>query len=165
MQASLRNRTTLSWSSEFGAACLGRITSVSADRQPWVDFPGNPSGPVAGLCLRGLDLDERALTGDVPVLLIFEDGDPAHPIIVGTVEATLADMGREENGLAEMNGSRSSSDNGRSLLISSGDEVTLLCGKSSITLTRQGRITLRGTEIVSRASGNNKIRGATVSIN
>ncbi len=43
--------------------------------------------------------------------------------------------------------------------------LTLSCGNASITLKRDGKIIVRGTEIVSRASRKNRIRGATVSIN
>ena len=50
-------------------------------------------------------------------------------------------------------------------MIEAEEEMILCCGKSSITLKKNGKIILRGTDLVSRSSGGNKIRGATVKIN
>jgi len=44
-------------------------------------------------------------------------------------------------------------------------EITLRCGKASITLTREGKILLRGTYISSRSSGMNRIKGGSVQLN
>lgn len=41
----------------------------------------------------------------------------------------------------------------------------LRCGKASITLTRSGKIILRGTYISSRSSGVIRIKGGSVQIN
>ncbi|WP_083952275.1 hypothetical protein [Rhodobacter aestuarii] len=44
-------------------------------------------------------------------------------------------------------------------------EIVLRCGKASITLTRAGKIVLRGTYICSRSSGMNRIKGGSVQLN
>lgn len=44
-------------------------------------------------------------------------------------------------------------------------EIVLRCGKASITLTREGKIILRGTYISSRSSGVNRIKGGSVQLN
>jgi hypothetical protein len=44
-------------------------------------------------------------------------------------------------------------------------EIVLRCGDASLTLTRSGKILLRGTYVLSRASGVNKIKGGSVQIN
>ncbi|TIP53764.1 MAG: DUF2345 domain-containing protein, partial [Mesorhizobium sp.] len=44
-------------------------------------------------------------------------------------------------------------------------EIVLRCGKASITLTRTGKIILRGTYILSRSSGPNKIKGGSIQLN
>lgn len=54
---------------------------------------------------------------------------------------------------------------GRCLTISASEQVVLRCGQASITLDASGRVAIRGTKVVSRASGANKIRGGTVHIN
>jgi hypothetical protein len=54
---------------------------------------------------------------------------------------------------------------GRRLVLEGHEEIVLRCGRGSITLTANGKIVLKGTELVSRSSGTNKIRGAAVNIN
>lgn len=49
--------------------------------------------------------------------------------------------------------------------ITAEDEIVLSCGEGSIQITKDGKITLRGTDLISRASRTNKIRGAAVRIN
>ena len=44
-------------------------------------------------------------------------------------------------------------------------EITLRCGKASITLTAAGKIILRGAYILSRSTGVNKIKGGSVQLN
>jgi hypothetical protein len=45
------------------------------------------------------------------------------------------------------------------------EEISITCGKSSITLRKDGRVVIKGTDLVSRAARTNKIRGAAVKIN
>jgi hypothetical protein len=51
------------------------------------------------------------------------------------------------------------------LCISAARELTLKCGKSSITLTAAGKLLLRGAYLLSRSSGVNRIKGGSVQIN
>jgi hypothetical protein len=44
-------------------------------------------------------------------------------------------------------------------------QITLRCGKSSIILTQDGRIVIRGEHVLSRATSVNRIRGGTVQLN
>ena len=44
-------------------------------------------------------------------------------------------------------------------------EIVLRCGEASITLTRAGKVLIKGTYVLSRSSGYNKIKGAAVDIN
>jgi Domain of unknown function (DUF6484) len=98
----------------------------------------------------------------LPVLLFLEDGDAARPIIVGFVTDTFA----AAEPLLEMHTRPSGATlDGKRLEFEASEEVVLKCGKGSITLQAHGRVVIKGTELVSRASGGNKIRGASVSIN
>jgi hypothetical protein len=51
------------------------------------------------------------------------------------------------------------------IVLSAQQEVVLRCGKASITLTTDGRIAIRGADIVSTAGRVNRIRGGAVKIN
>jgi len=44
-------------------------------------------------------------------------------------------------------------------------DITLSCGKASVTLTRAGKIILRGAYLSSRSTGVNRIKGGSVQIN
>jgi uncharacterized protein (DUF2345 family) len=54
---------------------------------------------------------------------------------------------------------------GDELVISSNKQITLRCGKASITLKADGQIEIRGTDLTSRAAGQNLVRGASISLN
>jgi hypothetical protein len=45
------------------------------------------------------------------------------------------------------------------------EELELTCGKASIMMKREGKVVVRGTNLVSRSSGPHKIKGASVAIN
>ncbi len=49
--------------------------------------------------------------------------------------------------------------------IAAPDQLELRCGKASIVLRKDGRVTVRGTRIVSASSGPQKIKGASVELN
>lgn len=53
----------------------------------------------------------------------------------------------------------------RRLVLSADQEVVLRCGKASITLTADGKVTIRGSDVVSTAVRTNRIRGGAVRIN
>ena len=44
-------------------------------------------------------------------------------------------------------------------------EIVLRCGKASITLTRSGKVIIRGTQVSTHATGTNRIKGGSVRIN
>lgn len=44
-------------------------------------------------------------------------------------------------------------------------EIRLECGEASISLTRAGKIIIKGAEIVTRSTGSNRIKGVSVEIN
>jgi uncharacterized protein (DUF2345 family) len=54
---------------------------------------------------------------------------------------------------------------GQRLQFEAKDEIVLKCGKASITLTKAGKIIIRGTYLLSRSSGVNRIKGGSVQIN
>jgi hypothetical protein len=51
------------------------------------------------------------------------------------------------------------------VLLQGQERIELRCGKSSVTMTKEGKIVIKGVEVISRASGVNKVKGAAVRIN
>jgi len=130
---------------------VGRIVSIDAQGIATVDFPGNPGAPCRARTVITLD---RAQARDAAVLLLFENGDPASPVIAGLVRDDLVPARREE---AVIDGDR--------VTLRADREIALVCGDSSITLKKDGKIVIKGANLLSRSSGANKIRGAVVDIN
>jgi hypothetical protein len=136
---------------------LGRIARIEADGRVWVDFDGNPGGACAarlGGAVRFRDLAAAAAAG-AEVLLVFEAGDPARPILLDTVHPGMPS--EEGSWMARIDGER--------VMIEAGREIVLSCGKASLTLTRAGKVIIRGAYVLSRSTGVNRIRGASVQLN
>jgi uncharacterized protein DUF6484 len=93
--------------------------------------------------------------GDIgrTVVVAFDNGNATQPIIVGL----LQDRPVRTTPNLTLDGKR--------VCLEATDELTLRSGKASITLGADGRIVIKGMEIVSRARGTNKIKGAAVQIN
>ncbi len=51
------------------------------------------------------------------------------------------------------------------LTLKAKDSIELTCGESVLSMDKNGKIVLRGANITTRASENNKIKGTTISIN
>lgn len=146
--------------------CVGWIVQVPPTNQPLVDFPGNPGGPVAArsiVAARPADGPEDP--DHQPVLLVLEGGDPARPIIVGFVRDAFVSSSPLPAATVTADRERAARLDDKRLVFDAEEEIVLRCGKSSVTLRRDGRIVLKGTDIVSRASETNKIKGGTVAIN
>jgi hypothetical protein len=90
------------------------------------------------------------------VVLLFEDGRLERPIIVGWVE--------ERPGVAQPVPRRVRID-GDQILIEGRHRVELRCGDSSLILTRDGKVLLKGIHLLTEARRLHKIRGASVRIN
>lgn len=54
---------------------------------------------------------------------------------------------------------------GKTLELEARSELVLRCGAASITMTSDGRVTIRGTQLLSRSEGANRVQGATVQLN
>ncbi|MER9754760.1 DUF6484 domain-containing protein [Mesorhizobium sp. M0166] len=121
------------------------------ESSPLVVFPGNPQE--AAVPARSL----AELTSDMigaEVALLFQDGDPGRPLIVGRIvepapRASAPQILRD----------------GERVRITGNERIELRCGKASIIMEKDGHITIRGTYVTSHASATNRIRGGSVNLN
>lgn len=100
------------------------------------------------------------------VLVIFVNGNPDEPVIIGMFENVLENlvcMNFENPQPEEKKPIETFVDGKR--MITAENELILTCGKGSIIIEKDGKIILKGTEILSRASGANKIKGSIVELN
>ena len=129
----------------------------------------------------GFDLDEQPLVAGLPgveheliaarstialasadvgaiLVVVCEGGDVFRPIVIGRVlPPPVPTRAAPPEALAEADGER--------VVVDAEREIVLRCGDSSITLTRAGKVIIKGRYIVSQSSGYNKIKGAAVDIN
>lgn len=87
------------------------------------------------------------------------------PIIVGFIHDTLHPKPRSEEVTLSVERPRHAILDGKKIALDAKEEIVLQCGKSSITLKNDGKVVVKGTRIISRASATNKIKGASVRIN
>ncbi|MGK4000770.1 DUF6484 domain-containing protein [Sorangium sp. So ce1024] len=128
---------------------VGRVAGVDASGAVRVTFPGAPEGGTVARAMTSLREDDVGRE----VALLFEDGDPQRAIVMGKMAAGLAPAPIEATA------------DGRRVEIAAEEELVLRCGEASITLTRAGKIILRGAYVLSRSSGVNRIQGGSVEIN
>lgn len=148
------------------AAVLGRIVAVEAGGAVSVEVPGASEARAARLAvpLTHEELLAARQAGGC-VVLVFENGDPALPIIVGLVQAAgqppavAHDDGPDAPQVLEADV------DGKRVRITARDEIVLECGSASITLRRNGRVVVRGTYVESYSDGTNRIKGGQVRIN
>ena len=145
-----------------GAVKMGRIVGVDAEGNPLVDFPGNPGGPMRARST--VTLLREMLAVEREVLLMFVEDDQPQPVIVGLLQdnpvCPVPDIGK----LAPRSPLEVSAD-GRRLTLTAYSELHLKCGESSITLRRDGKISIQGKYVLSKAAVCNRIKGGSVQIN
>jgi hypothetical protein len=147
---------------------VGSVASYQRDELR-VDFPGNTRGPLlarVSAALDGLALQEAAATHQ-DALLVFEGGDPGRPVLLSLLRSTtpMVDLllqSGEQLRPALLEHVRV---DGQRITIEGKEEVVLRCGKASLTLRRDGKVLLRGVNVVSQADQVHKVRGGKVQIN
>lgn len=147
------------------APVIGTVASFK-NGEIRVDFPSNGAGPVVARALTIFDDATLALAAreHAEAVLLFERGDPRCPLLVGLlrsraplVDALLAGPLPQAEKVARVDGKR--------VHIEGKEEVVLQCGKASLTLSRDGKVMLRGINVVSQADQVHKIRGGKVQVN
>lgn len=93
-------------------------------------------------------------------LVVCEDGDVYKPIVIGLLQSphrTAEDIPQRARLTIQADDER--------YVITAEREIVLKCGEASITLTRAGKVLIKGNYILSRSAGHNRIKGAAVDIN
>jgi hypothetical protein len=131
-----------------GIPQIGMLVDIGSDGSPIVEFGGNELGPIPARTAI-----PSAIHGDT-VLLVFDQGDPTRPIIIGIVRDRFEKCFPQRLKMAA-----------KEILLEGTEEVSLRCGESSLTLRKDGKTVLKGKEVLTRASRTNRVKGATVQIN
>jgi hypothetical protein len=153
--ASLGERNSDQVSTKIEGVVLGLLVGLTDAVTPLVSFSGNPTSEAirarAIVALKARDVGRQ-------VALLFEEGDPGRPLVIGCIHSpTAASMMQADLVEAEMDG--------ECVLLTAKQQLVLRCGKASITLTQAGKVLISGTYVVSRSSGVNRLRGGSIELN
>jgi hypothetical protein len=157
---------TINTLSHIDGVRIGRIVEISRSGQILVDFPANKLGPIAARLTSTVIVKlHRTKSAGKEVLIAFENNDPELPVIVDTLYSLLDDVA-EQTGIAfEIEKPDDVLVDVRKITFNAKEEIVLKCGKASITLTRAGKVIIRGDDLLSRSSGLNCIKGGSVQVN
>lgn len=139
-------------------AATARLHGFDLDEQPLV--VGLPSLPYEIVTARTTIALLRHHVGST-VVVVFESGDVRRPIILGVVHDAHSNVPASQPPSPVV----SAQIDDQRLVLTAEREIVLKCGEASITLTRAGKVLIKGTYVLSRSSGYNKIKGAAVDIN
>lgn len=135
-------------------AQVGIVTRIDRKGRAVVSIPGRKAG--SGLQARSMSAPSADWVGR-EVVLIFENGNPKLPIVLGLLHNPSARALRRKPVRVSADGER--------VTVVADKELILQCGEASITLTRSGKILIRGNYLLSRSTGVNAIKGGSVQIN
>ncbi len=164
-----RNRATSSMEREerINGPRTGWLVAFEAGRI-LVDFPGNRRGPLPARTAVALESQSlaRAAALRQEAVLLFADGDPARPLLMGLLQpespTPLTDALLDRPLPAAP---KDVEVDGRRVVLEGREEVVLRCGKASLTLRRNGQVVLRGVNIRTEADEVQRIKGGKVQIN
>jgi hypothetical protein len=126
------------------------LVGFSRTGAPLLDIPGEPpSTHIASrscVLLNGGDVGKQ-------VVIVNDVDQPDSPIVIGVIQPSMATMAVEVTA------------DGKRVVVSAVEVITLKCGEASITLNRDGKVVIRGKHVVTHASGVNRIRGGSVQLN
>jgi hypothetical protein len=93
------------------------------------------------------------------VVLMFEHGDPARPIVIGVLRGAAGWPQADRPAQVDVDA------DGQRLVVSAKEQLVLRCGQASITLTKAGKVLIEGSFLLSRSTGVNRIKGGSVQLN
>ena len=151
----VRGRAVEPGGNDPAGVTVGRLLALRDGVTPLVALSGAES--VAVEARATVDLNNAHVGGQV--VLVFDTGDRAKPIVVGVVRNSLHAERASVSGEVEVDA------DGRRLVVSAQEQLVLRCGKASITLTKAGKVIISGAYVSSRSSTVNRIIGGSVQIN
>jgi hypothetical protein len=118
------------------------VTGIGPDGRALVLIPAIGTAPVTAQSLVPVPAEA---VGRLAAVTMMDD----QPLILGLIQPPVPEVEAD----------------GEKLVLEARREVTLRCGKASIHLTADGRVTIRGTQVLSRSDGPNRVQGASVQLN
>ncbi len=141
---------------------IGQLSGFDESGSPIVEYEGGAvETPVQNIAMTAVDITHKHIGRQITIM--FEQGEKSRPIITGLVRLPHEMLAAFD--IPEENHDLTIEKDGEHLHLKAEQEIVLRCGKSSITLTKAGKIIIRGAYLLNRSSGVNKIQGGSVQIN
>lgn len=153
---------------QFAQPLVGEIHHVDESGSAHVIFPGCHGVPVRARSTVATPWRAGERPEDLagaPVLIVLEESDPTRPIVVGLLRDGVKPEAIREELHLDLTRERDVLVDGQRLVFDAQEEVQIRCGKSTIVMQPDGKIVIRGTNLISRSSGANKIKGARINLN
>jgi hypothetical protein len=166
-----------------GEIIIGELVGFNDSGEPQVHFPNSGAEGLSAISTVAITHEHKGRQ----VALLFANGDFTKPVIMGLIYSPLLDIlnnvefiseSEEANNDQEVfEGLQSDSINvkhdesntalidGSRVVLEGKEEIVLKCGEASITLTKAGKILIRGKYLLNRSSGVNRIMGGSVQVN
>lgn len=153
-----------------GEIIIGTLVAIRDDGQVLVDFAQNTSDSAIQAMATTVITQQQV---NRQVALLFNQGDLSKPIIMGLIHSPLQAMldnfeTQTETEKVELAGDLNIDDvkvEGNKVIFEAQEEMVFKCGESSITLTKSGKVLIRGNYLLNRSSGVNRIMGGSVQVN
>lgn len=163
-----------------GEVMIANFFGFNEVGQALVEFRGFNATPKVRAALTTVSLEQS--DSGRQVVVMFVNQDPSQPVVTGLVRSPLYDiLETSEPSILEQTMLKQNSPDievdsiggleqqltvdGKKVLIEGTEEIALKCGESSITLTKSGKILIRGKYLLNRSSGVNRIMGGSVQVN
>jgi hypothetical protein len=146
---------------------VGKIVNLDESGQAFVDFPGNMQGPISARFTNSIKpgMLQKSVSADRDVLLVFENNDPELPIIIDTLYSLVDEITESSTIALETESPKDVLIDGKRVTFDAKEEIVLRCGEASIVLRNDGKVVIKGKNILSRSQAMNKIKGGAVHIN
>jgi len=160
-----------------GSLLIGKVTSINDHGNPLIAY--NEATQILPIeALTTVPLNESSIGKDVAIS--FAQNQGGVPIVMGVIRRILDDVISQQstppshagpahdettNLISTENGKPEIIVDGNKLELSAADEITLRCGKSSITLNKNGKILIKGEHMLNRTAGSYKIKSGSIQLN
>jgi hypothetical protein len=150
-------------SHKLNGVVIGTLIGLNDTGEPLVDFPGSRSDEPK-IARSTVTLGQHEIGRELA--LMFEGSDPNKPIVMGLIQyPEEVQSGSSRNTRSVKHNPIEADIDGERLVFTAKKEIVLRCGKASITLTRAGKVLIRGAYLLSRSSGVNRIKGGSIQLN
>ncbi|WP_444993951.1 DUF6484 domain-containing protein [Aliikangiella sp. IMCC44359] len=169
-----------------GEIIIGELLGFNDSGEPLITYTGasHSNAGIAAMSTVAITHEHKGRQ----LALLFANGDLTKPVIMGVIHSPLLEIlsnvefvEEHDDSVSETTPTKTKQDlsvsedsqvdnneasiDGNRVVLEGKEEIVLKCGDSSITLTKAGKILIRGKYLLNRSTGVNRIMGGSVQVN